>query len=253
MNEAMTLGRTASAILLALAVTIVPAFAQESVKARTVAGIAAYNRGDYATAFHLLSEAADLGDPDAQVNLGYMYARGEETAKSDGEALRLYQLSAKQNNVEGMNALGYKYAFGSGVAADVPSAVVWFCKAIAGGDTRAMNNLANLLEAGTGIPYDHAEALSLWRQSSARGDPNAMYNLGNLLVKERTAASEEEGRAWLLRAAQLGQPAAISWLHDDRYPGKLPPPVDTDRTMQLAPDGAPPGKAKICRASQQEH
>jgi TPR repeat protein len=110
-----------------------------------------------------------------------------------------------------------------------------------------MNNLANLYEAGTDVPYDHAESISLWRQSSTRGDPNAMYNIGNLLVKERKGASEEEGRTWILRAAQLGQPAAISWLHDDGYSGKLPGPVDTDRTMQLSPVNGTPGKAKVCQ------
>ena len=38
---------------------------------------AAYQSGDYATAFNLLKSLADQGDADAQYNLGLMYAKGE--------------------------------------------------------------------------------------------------------------------------------------------------------------------------------
>ncbi|MGO9422580.1 hypothetical protein [Roseiarcus sp.] len=38
------------------------------------AGMDAYNRGDVATAYRLLAEEARTGDPEAEVNLGYLYA-----------------------------------------------------------------------------------------------------------------------------------------------------------------------------------
>jgi hypothetical protein len=47
-----------------------------------VAGIEAYNRGDIPDAFRLLKSAADAGDSDAQVNLGYLYARGQGVAQN---------------------------------------------------------------------------------------------------------------------------------------------------------------------------
>jgi hypothetical protein len=50
------------------------AFAQS---ANTLAGMAAYNRGDFATTYHLLNQEAKAGDPEAQVNLGYLFARGQ--------------------------------------------------------------------------------------------------------------------------------------------------------------------------------
>jgi TPR repeat protein len=77
-----------------------------------VAGIEAYNRGNVADAFRLLKTAADAGDPDAQLNLGYLYARGQGVAQNQQEAMRLYLLSAKQGNPEGMNAVGFKYRYG---------------------------------------------------------------------------------------------------------------------------------------------
>ena len=62
----------------------------------TTAGIAAYNAGDHANAYRLLKSAADLGDSDAEVNLGYMYARGEAVKENQAEAIRLYRLSAER-------------------------------------------------------------------------------------------------------------------------------------------------------------
>jgi TPR repeat protein len=59
-----------------------------------------------------LKTAADAGDPDAQLNLGYLYARGQGVAQNQQEAMRLYLLSAKQGNPEGMNAVGFKYRYG---------------------------------------------------------------------------------------------------------------------------------------------
>ncbi len=40
-------------------------------------GVAAYKRGDYATALRLWRPLAEQGDADAQFNLGLMYANGE--------------------------------------------------------------------------------------------------------------------------------------------------------------------------------
>src|ERR1700735_5306132 len=67
-----------------------------------VAGVEAYNRGDIATAYRLLSSEADHGDSDAEVNLGYLYARGQGVPMNQQEAFRLYGLSAAQGNGEGM-------------------------------------------------------------------------------------------------------------------------------------------------------
>jgi TPR repeat protein len=65
------------ALLLSLAVLSQPREEQPRPQpsADLVNGINAYNRGDFATARNLLQAAADRGEPEAMVNLGYMYAR----------------------------------------------------------------------------------------------------------------------------------------------------------------------------------
>ncbi|MEI6204242.1 MAG: tetratricopeptide repeat protein [Enhydrobacter sp.] len=152
--------------------------AAQDVASAVLTGIAAYNRGDIATAYRLLRAASDAGDSDAQVNLGYLYARGQGTRADQAEAMRLYLQSAGQGNPEGMNAVGYKYRYGSGVKIDLPRAVHWFCRAAVSGDPRGLNNLAIMYYEGKGVERDLDEARRLWEQAAERGNPNAMFNLG---------------------------------------------------------------------------
>ena len=44
-------------------------------------GLAAYERGDYAAAFDLLTPLAQAGNADAQVRLGHMFHAGEGVAQ----------------------------------------------------------------------------------------------------------------------------------------------------------------------------
>ena len=62
----------------------------------TLAGMEAYNRGDIATAYRLLSHEAKAGDPEAQVNLGYLFARGQGVRANQETAFRLYGLSRRR-------------------------------------------------------------------------------------------------------------------------------------------------------------
>jgi uncharacterized protein len=214
---------------------------------RLIAAIDAYNRGDFAAAFFALKAEADRGDSDAEVNLGYLYARGQGVSADQLEAFHLYELSAEQGNGEGMNALGYKYQFGTGIAPDMHKAVNWYCLAVLHGNPRAMNNLALLLAQGKSIPRDIGEARSLWRQAAGRGHVNAMWNLGtSLAAGPGTPLDPEEGNRWILLAARNGQPAAEQYVRRAGYHDPLPPPRDEAATMTLQPRDAPPGKAAIC-------
>jgi TPR repeat protein len=95
--------------------------------------------------------------PRSQVNLGYLFARGQGVAADQLTAFRLYSLSAAQGDGEGMNGLGYKYQFGTGVPKDIDMAVHWYCKAVGAGNARGMNNLAILLSHGQGVPRDEEQ------------------------------------------------------------------------------------------------
>ena len=233
----------ARALFVAALVFASPALGQSR---DTIEGMDAYNRGDIATAYRLLAEQARAGNAEAQVNLGYLYARGQGVAVNQITAFRLYEMSAAQGDSEGMNALGYKYQYGTGVAPDIAMAVHWYCKAVEAGNARAMNNLALLLDAGAGVPRDLDQARDLWRQSAASGHTSAMANLGFSYLKGTVGEKERaEALRWLKRAADGGQPKAQAYLRANGYAGPLPAPVDQAAKMIPTVRGVS-GRARIC-------
>ena len=56
--------------------------------------VAAYDRGDYATAVQGFLVHAEQGDAAAQFNLGVMYNNGRGVLKDEAEAVRWYRLAA---------------------------------------------------------------------------------------------------------------------------------------------------------------
>jgi len=212
-----------------------------------VAGVNAYNRGDFNAAYALLRQEADRGNSDAEVNLGYLYARGQGVAPNQAEAFHLYDLSAQQGNGEGMNALGYKYQFGTGIKPDIPQAIRWYCAALHRGNPRAMNNLALMLDTGKDVPRDLAAARDLWQQSIDHGDVNGMYNLGLSLLRYPSQPDDKQvGTRWIVEAANRGQIGAQQLLRQNGYRGALPAVIDFSGQMRLQPRDAPPGHADIC-------
>lgn len=230
-------------VLLGAALLTAPAWAQTET---TLAGMRAYNAGDIATAYRLLRHEAEGGDAEAQVNLGYLYARGQGVAADQAEAFRLYSRSAEQGDSEGMNALGYKYQFGTGVRKDMAKAIDWYCRAVAFGNAMAMNNLANVLHDGNDLPRDEQEARNLWLQSANLDHYNAMYNLGiSYLRGDGAAVDRDQGAAWIVRAARNGQAAAQAVLRQSGYTGALPKPVEWAALMVPAARNAA-GHTKVC-------
>ncbi|WP_188579000.1 tetratricopeptide repeat protein [Azorhizobium oxalatiphilum] len=239
--------RTIGAVI-TLCAALWPAGSATAQSARTVMGMQAYNSGDIATAYKLLRQEADAGDSDAQVNLGYLYARGQHVPEDQGEALRLYLLSAEQGNGEGMNALGYKHQYGSGVPRNMDTAIVWYCRAVLAGNPRAMNNLAILLFSGEAISRNEEEARRLWQQAGAYGHVNAMANLGlSYLNGPGSGRDPVAGRHWMEQAALHGQRQAQAWLRANGYQGALPPPVDTSNAMTPSVRDRV-GHSTVCRA-----
>ena len=74
--------------------------------------VAAYGRGDYATAVRGFLVHAEQGDADAQFNLGVMYANGRGVLKDEAEAVRWSRLAAEQGDADAQFSLGVMYANG---------------------------------------------------------------------------------------------------------------------------------------------
>ena len=88
--------------------------------------LAAWRRGEYATAYRLWLPIADEGDPDAQFYLGYMSEYGQGAPRNSMEAIKWYRKAADQEHAVAQFSLGMMYANGEGVPASDTEAAQWY-------------------------------------------------------------------------------------------------------------------------------
>ncbi len=93
-------------------------------------GLAAYNRGDYATALREWRPLAEQGDAAAQYNLGLMYGKGQGVTQDYAKALQWYRKAAEQGHAKAQYNLGFMYDKGKGVLQDYVQAHMWYNLAV---------------------------------------------------------------------------------------------------------------------------
>lgn len=121
-----------------------------------VAGLAAYNSGDYATALREFTPLAEQGNARAQNNLGVMYRNGEGVPQDYAKAVKWYRLSAEQGNANAQSNLGFLHSNGDGVPQNFVTAHMWLNIAAANGYTNAAANRDDVAAKLT--PADISEA-----------------------------------------------------------------------------------------------
>lgn len=83
---------------------------------------------DLRKALALYTLAADLGNIDARINLGYMYFVGEGVAQNYGTARKYYLVAANAGDTVAQKNLGAMYEHGLGVTANMKTAQKWYDK-----------------------------------------------------------------------------------------------------------------------------
>jgi len=120
------IGRLA-ALLVALPLT----FAASARVGQFEDATAAYERGDYATAFKDILPLAEAGDARAQFNVGLFYAQGLGVPQDHAEAAKWYRLAASQGYAPAQGSLGALYYLGHGVPQNYAEAYFWLDLAVA--------------------------------------------------------------------------------------------------------------------------
>lgn len=92
---------------------------------------------DYRRATDWLRKTAELGDAQAQYNLGVAYDQGQGVAQDYKQAVTWFRKAAEQGYISAQYNLGVMYANGNGVAQNYKLAYVWHSVAAANGDTDA--------------------------------------------------------------------------------------------------------------------
>ena len=130
-------------------------------------GVAAYKRGDYATALREWRPLAKQGNANAQFFLGVMYYKGRGVPQDYAEAMRWFRETAERDLAASQVALGAMYGLGHGVLRDYVQAHVWINLAVSNlppGEGRDKAVKSRDLLAKSMTPAQIAEAENLARE-----------------------------------------------------------------------------------------
>jgi TPR repeat protein len=122
--------------------------------------IAAYESGDYQTAYEQFTQLALNNDAEAQYNLAFMYFGGEGIPQNDVKAAYWFEQAAKSGHAAAQDTLGYMYLNGRGLDTDRVRAYVWYSLAADNGIFLAKNICENLKRQMGVAERLHADLLS---------------------------------------------------------------------------------------------
>ena len=132
-----------------------------SASADFATGLAAYERGDYKTAFEEFKRLAQQGYAGAQTNLGFMYDHGLGVPQDYTQAVHWFRKAADQGDAYAQYSLGNMYLMGRGVPQVYAKALKWYRKAAQQGNAEAQNSLGRMYGISLGVALNYVLAL-LW-------------------------------------------------------------------------------------------
>jgi TPR repeat protein len=162
-------------------------------------GFAAYQHGDYLSAYRLCRPLAEHGNGDAEFLLGLMYANGKGVRQSYAAAAQWYQAASDDGQDVAQNNLGLMYAAGLGVRHSYTEAAKLYWLAADQGNPRAQYNLAVAYRDGQGVDQDNVQAYFWYTLSAAaKWDP----------AIQQQAAKERDELAAKMTPPQIAQAQA---------------------------------------------
>lgn len=172
-------------------------------RADVAAGMRAFQNKDYKAAFNEWRKAAETGQPEAEFDLGVLYAQGLGVARDLTQAEQWYRKAADQGNAEAEFALGQMYSLGWGVPRDEADAMRWFQMAN-GPDTDGPPTDWSLI-VGYGQPQDQKQAAYWYQMAAEKGHAEAQYNLARLYSAGKGVPHDDEKAArWMRASASQG-------------------------------------------------
>ena len=172
-------------------------------------------------------KAAEAGNPQAQLNLGTHYEQGQGVEQDYAAALDWYRKAAELGYAPAQVAVGSMYYRGRGVPQDKKQANAWFQRAAEQGNASAQQNLANAFYFGDGAEINYAEAFKLYQGAAAQGFGDSQYNLG-VMYEKGQGVPKDAAKAyfwWLLASAREVPDAARN---RDRVEKSLTPAQRTE-------------------------
>jgi localization factor PodJL len=167
--------------------------------------------GETESALAVVPEAPSI-DPQALYtnSIAALSAAGDETAAL--AAVEQLQDAAALGYPPAQLQLGELYKTGQGVEQDLGQARVWFRRAANGGNVLAMHRIGVMTARGDGGPADAREAIAWFEQAANFGLVDSHYNLGAIYHPSEGGASSVQNASdayyWYSLAARNGDDQA---------------------------------------------
>jgi TPR repeat protein len=155
--------------------------------------INAYNNKNYVKAAEIFLHEANLGNVQAQCNIGFMYNNGQGVPQDYKEGMRWYRLAADQGDAQAKNNLGVMYYIGQGVPQDYKEAAKWYRLAADQGNAQAQENLGLMYVMGQGVPEDFIEAYAWFAVAAENGNETSRDNMDQI-IQAMTPSQIEKAR-----------------------------------------------------------
>jgi len=154
-------------------------------------GLSAAARQDWAQALSEFKPLAEIGDPNAEVNLGNLYLRGLGVEENPAEAFKWFKRAADQGNVKGEGKTAMMYFYGLGTPKDEAEAIRWFTKAAEQGDPDSASILGGIYSLGEGAAKDRTQAYLWYSVAADRGKKDALEQRSTLMDEMTPGESQE--------------------------------------------------------------
>jgi len=122
-------------------------------------GIEFLMQKNYEQGIPLLQKSAEMGNAEAQYNLGYCYEFGVGITKDEKIATSWYQKSADQNYNDGLYAMMMAYSDEKGVEPNYPKAFEYAMKCALNNDATCMFNVVTAYKDGIGTEKSKGKML----------------------------------------------------------------------------------------------
>ena len=174
---------------------------------------------DYDKAAELYKKAAELGDAQAQCDLGICYRSGEGVEKDPLKAIEWYLKAAEQGHGGALNNLGIMYQHGIGVEPDIDKAAMYYLKAAEAGNADGQFCIGLLYSAGQGVEQNYAEAIKWYKAAADQGEPDSMFHLA-ICYNDGLGVEKDPNLVafYLYAAADRGFQPAIDAINKNRIP-----------------------------------
>jgi len=232
-NRAVRLLAVVAALLLATIVAL-PATAQTLDET-----IAAYERGDYPSAFQgfrFYAEQGGLNAAGARLALGAMYGRGQGVSRDYAEAAKWLRQAAEQGYAEVQHLVGAAYAKGEIVTRDDVEAARWYRRAAEQGYASAQNDLGLMYEQGKGVVQDFVQAHKWFNLAASRFPASEQDRrektvrnrdrVGSRMTPADLALAQRSAREW--RPRREFDFSTLPKESASRQPGQERPPPSSD-------------------------